>query len=98
MHALKGGLVAYAVLLVLLACIFLSPFARGPQDAPMPVAGYYRQAATVWRPPERRLEAPVEQIGHNLVGPYIVPLQTTGLLLTAALIGAALLAKEKRRQ
>ena len=42
------------------------------------------------------VEAPVAAIGQNLMGVYMVPLQATGLLLTVALIGAALLAKEKR--
>ena len=104
-HAVQGGLVAYAVLVALLFCIFLSPFARGPdlrmtkpgdgQSVRGRLPGWYLEAAQ-YRRPAVRLVAPVEKIGENLMGDYMVPLQATGLLLTVALIGAALLAKERR--
>ena len=103
-HALQGGLVAYGVLVGLLVCIFFSPFARGP-NARIAKSGngpsvqgslpeYYLQAAQ-WKRPIT-VSAPVVKIGENLMGNYMVPLQATGLLLTVALIGAALLAKERR--
>lgn len=37
--------------------------------------------------------APVATIGHSLVSDYLLPLQLTGVLLTAALIGAAVIAR-----
>ena len=40
--------------------------------------------------------APVAAIGQNLVADSFLPLQATGLLLTAALVGAAVLAREDR--
>ena len=41
--------------------------------------------------------APVAKIGELLMGSYIVPLQVVGVLLTAALIGAAVLAMEDKQ-
>lgn len=41
--------------------------------------------------------APVAEIGRLLMGAYIVPLQIVGVLLTAALIGAAVLAMEDKQ-
>ena len=105
-HSIKGSLVAWAVLVALLVCIFLSPRARGPESLAVKpgdassgrlrLPAYYVEA-TRWKQPVHPVEASIETIGENLVGKYMVPLQATGLLLTAALIGAALLAKEKRR-
>jgi NADH-quinone oxidoreductase subunit J len=43
-------------------------------------------------------DAPVKQIGHQLMSSYILPLQIVGLLLTAALIGAVVLAMQDRGQ
>jgi NADH-quinone oxidoreductase subunit J len=40
----------------------------------------------------------VEQIGHKLMGDYVLPLEAIGLLLTAALIGAVIIAMQERRR
>ena len=45
------------------------------------------------RPPP---EATVRQIGTQLMGKFILPLEVTGLLLTAALIGAVLIAMREK--
>jgi NADH-quinone oxidoreductase subunit J len=45
------------------------------------------------RPPP---EATVRQIGDQLMGRYVLPLEVVGLLLTAALIGAAIIALRER--
>ena len=42
--------------------------------------------------------APVAQIGERLMTRYILPLEVLGLLLTAALLGAAMLAMQERDQ
>ena len=41
-------------------------------------------------------EATVRQIGSHLMGKYVLPLEVTGLLLTAALIGGALIAMREK--
>ncbi len=41
--------------------------------------------------------APVVEIGRQLMVAYMLPLQCIGLLLTAALVGAALIAKEEKQ-
>jgi len=38
----------------------------------------------------------VKQIGNALMGPYVLPLEVVGLLLTAALVGAVILAVDDR--
>lgn len=48
--------------------------------------------------PERPAEITVEQIGHRLMTDYVLPLEVIGLLLTAALIGAILIAMQERGQ
>jgi len=40
----------------------------------------------------------VQAIGEKLMTHYVVPLETIGLLLTAALVGAVLLARPQRRE
>jgi NADH-quinone oxidoreductase subunit J len=45
------------------------------------------------RPPP---EATVHQIGEQLMGKFILPLEVVGLLLTAALIGAVIIAMHER--
>jgi NADH:ubiquinone oxidoreductase subunit 6 (subunit J) len=48
---------------------------------------------TVARPmPDRRVESTVEQIGNALMTDYILPLEVIGVLLTAAMVGAVLIA------
>lgn len=44
------------------------------------------------RLPEAKISAPVKQIGHELISGCVVPLETIGLLLTAALLGAVVIA------
>jgi NADH-quinone oxidoreductase subunit J len=46
--------------------------------------------------PAQAAAAPAAQIGENLLTHTLLPLQGTAVLLTAALIGAALLAKEEK--
>ncbi|HEV2390808.1 MAG TPA: NADH-quinone oxidoreductase subunit J [Verrucomicrobiae bacterium] len=41
-------------------------------------------------------EAPVRQIGDELMNHYVLPLEVVGLLLTAALIGAVIIAMHNR--
>jgi NADH-quinone oxidoreductase subunit J len=48
-------------------------------------------------PPAQAAIAPVKAIGENLLNHTLLPLQATAILLTAALIGAALLAKEEKK-
>jgi len=101
-HAIQGGLAAYAVLLALLCCIFFSPFARlrpGVQRLNdrsaarlLPLSSYSEISSNR---DQESVSAPVAAIGRNLMGPYMVPLQATGVLLTVALVGAALLARGK---
>src|SRR5512133_809547 len=47
--------------------------------------------------PEPGAAAPVREIGMQLMTRYILPLEVLGLLLTAALIGAVVLALRERR-
>ena len=90
-NATFGGSIAAMVLVGLLAVIFFSPMARKAV------------------PPEKTPALPVAAIGVALVGQknpetgiyqggnYMLPLQGIAVLLTAALIGAALLAKEEKQ-
>jgi len=48
-------------------------------------------------PPAVAATAPAAAIGENLLSHTLLPLQGTAILLTAALIGAALLAKEEKQ-
>jgi NADH-quinone oxidoreductase subunit J len=43
-------------------------------------------------PPPQTVQAPVKRIGEQLMNQYVVPLETIGLLLTAALLGAVVIA------
>jgi NADH-quinone oxidoreductase subunit J len=43
-------------------------------------------------------EATVRQIGDALMTKYILPLEVTGLLLTAALIGAVIIAMRETKE
>jgi NADH-quinone oxidoreductase subunit J len=44
------------------------------------------------RLPSQRAQAPVQRIGEQLMNQYVMPLETIGLLLTAALLGAVVIA------
>lgn len=57
---------------------------------------FFSPAAGAAALPAQAAAAPVKLIGENLLTQTLLPLQGTALLLTAALIGAALLAKEER--
>lgn len=46
-------------------------------------------------PPEPQIV--VKQIGEALMGPYVLPLEVVGLLLTAAMIGAVIIAVDERK-
>jgi NADH-quinone oxidoreductase subunit J len=48
-------------------------------------------------PPAVRPEVTVKKIGVTLMKEYVLPLELMGLLLTAALIGAVVLAQEERK-
>ena len=54
-----------------------------------------RALTHVIRPPP---EATVRQIGDQLMGKFILPLEVVGLLLTAALIGAVLIAMREKEK
>jgi NADH-quinone oxidoreductase subunit J len=50
------------------------------------------------RQPEAALHVPtVREIGKGLMADYVIPLELVALLLTAALIGAAVIAMQERR-
>jgi len=51
-----------------------------------------KHSAVTERPPTEPPTATVEQIGHALMTRYVLPLEVIGLLLTAALIGAVIIA------
>jgi NADH-quinone oxidoreductase subunit J len=42
--------------------------------------------------PSQTADAPVKEIGNQLMSQYVMPLETIGLLLTAALLGAVVIA------
>jgi NADH-quinone oxidoreductase subunit J len=44
------------------------------------------------RLPSETAHAPVKRIGEQLMNQYVMPLETLGLLLTAALLGAVVIA------
>jgi len=47
---------------------------------------------SLFRLPSQAASAPVKQIGEQLMNQYVMPLETIGLLLTAALLGAVVIA------
>jgi NADH-quinone oxidoreductase subunit J len=51
---------------------------------------------TLVRPPSPAPEVGVRQLGDQLMTRYVLPLEVLGLLLTAALIGAVILAMQER--
>ena len=48
-------------------------------------------------PVETPPQATVKQIGNALMGAYVLPLEVVGLLLTAALVGAVIIAVDDRK-
>jgi NADH-quinone oxidoreductase subunit J len=92
---LPALVIAGLVLLCLRLAIFSSPSilrvsVEGPPraDIPPPI----QQVDT------RNAVAPVRQIGRKLMQEYVIPLEVMGLLLTAAMIGAVIIAMKERRQ
>ena len=62
------------------------------------LSGLILSSGTVRREPRPPPEVSVRQIGEQLMGKFILPLEVIGLLLTAALIGAVIIAmREKER-
>ena len=92
---LPGLVIAGLVLFCLRLAIFTSPAVlrvsvEGPPRADIP--------PQVQQVDARKAVAPVRQIGRKLMEEYVIPLEVMGLLLTAALIGAVIIAmKEKRK-
>lgn len=56
-----------------------------------------KNSLVVERTPAPQVEATVKQIGDLLMTRYVLPLQVIGLLLTAALIGAVIIAMKENR-
>jgi NADH-quinone oxidoreductase subunit J len=50
------------------------------------------------QPPPSRPDATVQQIGDALMHHYVLPLEIMGLLLTAALIGAVVIAMDRKEE
>jgi NADH:ubiquinone oxidoreductase subunit 6 (subunit J) len=57
-----------------------------------------RRSHLVSLPPPPQPEATVKQIGNALMSTYILPLEVIGLLLTAALIGAVIIALKEEKK
>jgi NADH-quinone oxidoreductase subunit J len=52
---------------------------------------------SLFRVPPQNVHAPVKQIGEKLMNQFVMPLETMGLLLTAALLGAVVIALREPR-
>jgi len=50
------------------------------------------------REPAERVEVTVKQIGEALMTKFVLPLEVIGLLLTAALIGAVIIAMREEKK
>jgi len=57
-----------------------------------------KNSSVVDRKPVEKAEATVKQIGDALMTHYVLPLEVIGLLLTAALIGAVIIAMRDERK
>ena len=55
------------------------------------LAGSIVASPSLLRHPSQTVHAPVKQIGEQLMNQYVMPLETIGLLLTAALLGAVVI-------
>ena len=83
-----------------------------PWAVAIAVAAFATMAGAVMRSPEmaRRFllsasppgaaqaSVPVKSLGERLMGEYILPLEVLGLLLTAAMIGAVIIAMQEKRK
>jgi NADH-quinone oxidoreductase subunit J len=56
------------------------------------LVGSIMSSPSLLRLPSQTAQAPVKRIGEQLMNQYIMPLETIGLLLTAALLGAVVIA------
>ena len=61
------------------------------------MAGAVVTSAIVKRPEFARPDLTVKQIGDKLLHEYVLPLEVIGLLLTAAMIGAVIIAMQERK-
>ena len=61
------------------------------------MAGAVVSSAVVRRPEAARSDITVQQIGVKLLNEYVLPLEVIGLLLTAALIGAVIIAMREQK-
>lgn len=60
------------------------------------LAAIINKSQVLDRPPGPAPSVPVKDIGHKLMAEYVLPLEIIGLLLTAALIGAAVIALQDK--
>src|SRR3954470_2698116 len=60
------------------------------------LAGVIRSSRVLERPEPPMPEISVRDIGSKLMGDYVLPLEIMGLLLTGALIGAAIIAMQEK--
>ena len=92
---LPGLAIAGLVLLCLRLAIFTSPAMLRISVEGLPRAEI---PPSIQQVDTRKAVAPVRQIGRKLMEEYVIPLEVMGLLLTAAMIGAVIIAmKEKRK-
>ena len=62
------------------------------------LAGAILGTSTLNQPLKERPDLTVERIGNQLMTDYVLPLEVIGLLLTAALVGAVLLAMREKEK
>ena len=62
------------------------------------VAAAILSSVVVKRPATAAAEVAVKQIGDKLMTNYVLPLEVIGLLLTAAMIGAVIIAMQEKRK
>jgi NADH:ubiquinone oxidoreductase subunit 6 (subunit J) len=60
--------------------------------------GSIMASPSLLRLPSQNVHAPVKQIGEQLMNQFVMPLETIGLLLTAALLGAVVIAMREPRK
>ena len=91
-----GLVVAGLVLLCLRLAIQQSPAARRMVVVPPPAEGMPAMAVQLNAPAGTKVS--VRQIGDRLMHEYVLPLEVMGLLLTAAMIGAVIIAMPEKRK
>ncbi len=87
--------IAVAVYAILSGAVTRSPeiARRYFESLPRPDAGAALVPATASMP-----SVPVKALGERLMGEYVLPLEVLGLLLTAAMIGAVIIAMQEKRK